>query len=171
MFITSKNKYLSNDMKIFETCSIPLILCVVDDIFADAVSKPKSKKTSKKKMAEGSRVAASIFDDNSPNIFDDPLTATNKWYTFVLYLGNYKILYIDLHYQRKCSHCDQMFIFLMNIDFITLNLVWKMCHICKTCICLVWKMCFICKTCICLVVRKLMLHESFITDVWLTGVS
>ncbi len=24
MFITSKNKYLSNDMKIFETCSIPL---------------------------------------------------------------------------------------------------------------------------------------------------
>ncbi len=26
MFITSKNKYLSNDMKIFGTCSIPLIL-------------------------------------------------------------------------------------------------------------------------------------------------
>ncbi len=25
MFITSKNKYLSNDMKIFRTCSIPLI--------------------------------------------------------------------------------------------------------------------------------------------------
>ncbi len=25
MFITSKNKYLSNDMKIFGTCSIPLI--------------------------------------------------------------------------------------------------------------------------------------------------
>ncbi len=24
MFITSKNKYLSNDMKIFGTCSIPL---------------------------------------------------------------------------------------------------------------------------------------------------
>ncbi len=26
MFITSKNKYLSNDMKIFGTCSIPLKL-------------------------------------------------------------------------------------------------------------------------------------------------
>ncbi len=26
MFITSKNKYLSNDMKIFGTCSIPLII-------------------------------------------------------------------------------------------------------------------------------------------------
>ncbi len=26
MFITSKNKYLSNDMKIFGTCSIPLNL-------------------------------------------------------------------------------------------------------------------------------------------------
>ncbi len=26
MFITSKNKYLSNDMKIFGTCSIPLML-------------------------------------------------------------------------------------------------------------------------------------------------
>ncbi len=26
MFITSKNKYLSNDMKIFGTCSIPLSL-------------------------------------------------------------------------------------------------------------------------------------------------
>ncbi len=26
MFITSKNKYLSNDMKIFGTCSIPLLL-------------------------------------------------------------------------------------------------------------------------------------------------
>ncbi len=26
MFITSKNKYLSNDMKIFGTCSIPLRL-------------------------------------------------------------------------------------------------------------------------------------------------
>ncbi len=25
MFITSKNKYLSNDMKIFGTCSIPLM--------------------------------------------------------------------------------------------------------------------------------------------------
>ncbi len=24
MFITSKNKYLSNDMKLFGTCSIPL---------------------------------------------------------------------------------------------------------------------------------------------------
>ncbi len=29
MFITSKNKYLSNDMKIFETCSIPLSNCTV----------------------------------------------------------------------------------------------------------------------------------------------
>ncbi len=26
MFITSKNKYLSNDMKIFGTCSIPLTM-------------------------------------------------------------------------------------------------------------------------------------------------
>ncbi len=26
MFITSKNKYLSNDIKIFGTCSIPLTL-------------------------------------------------------------------------------------------------------------------------------------------------
>ncbi len=32
MFITSKNKYLSNDMKIFGTCSIPLIL-VNDEIY------------------------------------------------------------------------------------------------------------------------------------------
>ncbi len=38
MFITSKNKYLSNDMKIFGTCSIPLTLdkflyvrCLNDD--------------------------------------------------------------------------------------------------------------------------------------------
>ncbi len=30
IFITSKNKYLSNDMKIFGTCSIPLI---ISDIF------------------------------------------------------------------------------------------------------------------------------------------
>ncbi len=29
MFITSKNKYLSNDMKIFGTCSIPLINWIV----------------------------------------------------------------------------------------------------------------------------------------------
>ncbi len=28
MFITSKNKYLSNDMKIFGTCSIPLNMIV-----------------------------------------------------------------------------------------------------------------------------------------------
>ncbi len=28
MFITSKNKYLSNDMKIFGTCSIPLTYCL-----------------------------------------------------------------------------------------------------------------------------------------------
>ncbi len=27
IFITSKNKYLSNDMKIFGTCSIPLTFC------------------------------------------------------------------------------------------------------------------------------------------------
>ncbi len=31
MFITSKNKYLSNDMKIFGTCSIPLIHSITLD--------------------------------------------------------------------------------------------------------------------------------------------
>ncbi len=34
MFITSKNKYLSNDMKIFGTCSIPLTILEYD-IFTD----------------------------------------------------------------------------------------------------------------------------------------
>ncbi len=29
MFITSKNKYLSNDMKIFGICSIPLRLIII----------------------------------------------------------------------------------------------------------------------------------------------
>ncbi len=28
MFVTSKNKYLSNDMKIFGTCSIPLMIII-----------------------------------------------------------------------------------------------------------------------------------------------
>ncbi len=32
MFITSKNKYLSNDMKIFGTCSIPLSCMVTIEI-------------------------------------------------------------------------------------------------------------------------------------------
>ncbi len=32
MFITTKNKYLSNDMKIFGTCSIPLKL-MLDHLF------------------------------------------------------------------------------------------------------------------------------------------
>ncbi len=32
MFIISKNKYLSNDMKIFETCSIPLSLQILNGI-------------------------------------------------------------------------------------------------------------------------------------------
>ncbi len=39
MFITSKNKYLSNDMNIFGTCSIPLIICemiTVDEADKDA---------------------------------------------------------------------------------------------------------------------------------------
>ncbi len=31
MFITSKNKYLSNDMKIFGTCSIPLTVCKIEN--------------------------------------------------------------------------------------------------------------------------------------------
>ncbi len=29
IFIASKNKYLSNDMKIFGTCSIPLMICKI----------------------------------------------------------------------------------------------------------------------------------------------
>ncbi len=35
MFITSKNKYLSNDMKIFGTCSIPLSIYILLYIMED----------------------------------------------------------------------------------------------------------------------------------------
>ncbi|KAI0209404.1 hypothetical protein LSAT2_005893 [Lamellibrachia satsuma] len=54
----------------------------VDDIFADALSKPKPKVkkslTPTKPSAVATPKGASIFDDDSPSIFDDPLNALGK---------------------------------------------------------------------------------------------
>ncbi|KAK2158537.1 hypothetical protein NP493_1790g00017 [Ridgeia piscesae] len=49
----------------------------VDDIFADVPSKPKSKvkKSPTPAKAASAPKGASIFDDESPSIFDDPLNA------------------------------------------------------------------------------------------------
>ncbi len=51
MFITSKNKYLSNDMKIFGTCSIPLRRTIMKTPKVhDKVLFPPPKKKSPSKL-------------------------------------------------------------------------------------------------------------------------
>ena len=47
---------------------------------ADAAGGEKVvKKTKTKKKAEKKSAVKSIFDDDAPSIFDDPLNATGKW--------------------------------------------------------------------------------------------
>ncbi len=77
MFITSKNKYLSNDIKIFGTCSIPLMLLDIVDKRASytpsrELGKPKKSCSSDQEQEESSYVTG-------------PGMRVNKWmYSTVL---------------------------------------------------------------------------------------
>lgn len=51
-----------------------ILIFISDDIFKDVPSKPT--KSSSANKAKAKAAAASIFDEDAPSIFDDPLQAT-----------------------------------------------------------------------------------------------
>ena len=57
------------------TLTIAGVLFSDDDIFADVSSKSKPKTKKSPKPSSAATKSASIFDEDSPSIFDDPLNA------------------------------------------------------------------------------------------------
>ncbi len=71
MFITSKNKYLSNDMKIFGTCSIPLIIGISFTTLCDCLlSCLCGLKSSDIQMLFTTFKSPSLVDGLHDNVFD-----------------------------------------------------------------------------------------------------